>query len=51
MSSDKQVEFLGEKIIVVQEDQTLLQAYLQNGIPYFHACGGNSNAQHVELLF
>ena len=50
MSSDKQAEFLGEKIIVVQEDQTLLQASLQNGIPHFHACGGNAKSSTCRIV-
>jgi len=52
MSKDKsfEMDFLGEKSVLVQQDQTILHASLQAGIPHFHACGGNAKCSTCRIL-
>lgn len=45
-----EVEFLGEKIIVVEPGQSLLKASLSAGIPHFHACGGKAKCSTCRVL-
>jgi adenylate cyclase len=45
-----QVEFVGEKTITVNKDQTLLEASLQAGIPHFHACGGRGKCTTCRVM-
>lgn len=45
-----QVEFVGEKLITVNKDQTLLDASLQAGIPHFHACGGKGKCTTCRIM-
>lgn len=34
------VEFIGDRSIRIREDQNILEASLEAGIPHYHACGG-----------
>ncbi|MBC3539617.1 adenylate/guanylate cyclase domain-containing protein [Rufibacter sediminis] len=45
-----QVEFKGEKTVPVAENQTLLAASLQAGIPHYHACGGKGQCTTCRVL-
>ena len=44
------IEFVGEKIVEIQEGQSILNASLQAGIPHFHACGGNAKCSTCRVL-
>ena len=44
------VEFAGEKVIEVSENQSILDASLLAGIPHFHACGGNAKCSTCRVL-
>jgi len=35
------IEFVGERVIEITHDQSILDASLSAGIPHFHVCGGN----------
>jgi adenylate cyclase len=52
MESDKihQVNFLGEKMVPISEDETILHASLKAGIPHYHACGGNAKCSTCRVL-
>jgi len=45
-----EVEFLGEKTVVVEPGQSLLKASLSAGIPHFHACGGKAKCSTCRVL-
>jgi len=45
-----EVEFLGEKTVVVAPGQSLLKASLSAGIPHFHACGGKAKCSTCRVL-
>jgi len=45
-----QVEFVGEKLISIDKEQTLLDASLQAGIPHFHACGGKGKCTTCRIM-
>jgi len=36
-----QIELLGDKVIPINEDETILVGSLNTNIPHIHACGGN----------
>ncbi|GEO03704.1 hypothetical protein AAE02nite_13680 [Adhaeribacter aerolatus] len=44
------VNFKGEKVIPVEESQTLLHASLAAGIPHYHACGGKGQCTTCRVL-
>ncbi|MDO6388613.1 adenylate/guanylate cyclase domain-containing protein [Pontibacter sp. BT731] len=44
------VNFKGEKVIPVEEGQTMLQASLAAGIPHYHACGGKGQCTTCRVL-
>ena len=44
------VEFVGEKLVEVATDQSILDASLSAGIPHFHACGGNAKCSTCRVL-
>lgn len=44
------IEFVGEKIIEINEGQSILEASLNAGIPHFHACGGNAKCSTCRIL-
>lgn len=44
------IEFLGEKTIPIDKDQTILDASLQAGIPHFHACGGKGKCTTCRII-
>ena len=48
--NDMQVEFVGERSITVNKEQTLLDASLQAGIPHFHACGGKGKCTTCRIM-
>lgn len=52
MLTDKifQVKFLGETLVPVSEDETILHASLKAGIPHYHACGGNAKCSTCRVL-
>ncbi|WP_162426626.1 adenylate/guanylate cyclase domain-containing protein [Pontibacter pudoricolor] len=45
-----QVNFKGEKVVPVEEGQTILQASLAAGIPHYHACGGKGQCTTCRVL-
>ena len=44
------VEFAGEGVIAISEEQSILDASLSAGIPHFHACGGNAKCSTCRVL-
>jgi adenylate cyclase len=44
------VEFVGEKTVTIDKDQSILQASLAAGIPHFHVCGGNAKCSTCRVL-
>jgi adenylate cyclase len=45
-----QVTLIGEKKITVSENQSILNASLEAGIPHFHACGGKAKCSTCRIL-
>ena len=45
-----QIEFVGEKVIEIARDQTVLEASLCAGIPHFHACGGKGKCTTCRII-
>jgi len=44
------IEFIADRSIMIKEDQTILEASLQAGIPHYHACGGNGECTTCRVL-
>src|SRR5450432_4428863 len=44
------VEFAGEKVVDVTNQQSILDASLSAGIPHFHECGGNAQCSTCRVL-
>lgn len=44
------ITFIGEKTVAVREDQSILSASLDAGIPHFHACGGKAKCSTCRIL-
>ena len=44
------VEFKGEKIVDITEEETILESSLKAGIPHFHECGGNAKCSTCRIL-
>jgi adenylate cyclase len=44
------INFKGEKVVPVEEGQTILQASLAAGIPHYHACGGKGQCTTCRVL-
>lgn len=44
------IEFTGERTVPVQNDQTILGAALEAGIPHFHACGGKAECSTCRII-
>lgn len=44
------IEFLNEKVIPIQDDQTILKASLEAGIPHYHACGGKARCSTCRVV-
>jgi adenylate cyclase len=44
------IELINEKIIPIADDQTILQASLEAGIPHYHACGGNARCSTCRVV-
>jgi adenylate cyclase len=45
-----EIEFLGEKKILIEENETILRASLNSGIPHFHICGGNAKCSTCRIV-
>ena len=45
-----QIEFVGERAIPINNDQTILEASLQAGITHFHACGGRGKCTTCRIM-
>lgn len=45
-----EIELLGEKIIPINEDDTILAASLNAGITHVHVCGGNRKYSTCRVL-
>ena len=45
-----EIDLINEKRILAREDQTLLAASLESGIPHLHACGGNARCSTCRVL-
>ena len=44
------IELINEKIIEIGEEQTILQASLEAGIPHYHVCGGNAGCSTCRVV-
>ncbi len=44
------IELINEKIIEIKEEQTILQASLEAGIPHYHACGGKARCSTCRVV-
>jgi len=44
------IEMINEKTFEIAEDQTILQASLEAGIPHYHACGGNAQCSTCRVI-
>ncbi len=44
------VELINEKSFEIVEDQTILQASLEAGIPHYHACGGKARCSTCRIV-
>jgi len=44
------IEFIGEKIIEIEDGQSILSASLNSGIPHFHACGGKAKCSTCRIM-
>jgi adenylate cyclase len=44
------VEFVGEKIVEITKEQSILDASLSAGILHFHVCGGNAKCSTCRIL-
>ena len=44
------IEFIGERVIAITKEQSILDASLSAGIPHFHACGGNAKCSTCRVL-
>ncbi|MEO9022698.1 MAG: adenylate/guanylate cyclase domain-containing protein [Ginsengibacter sp.] len=44
------IEFIGEKIIEINDGQTILDASLKSGIPHYHECGGMAKCSTCRVL-
>jgi len=44
------IEFVGEKVIAISDEQSILDASLSAGIPHYHVCGGNAKCSTCRVL-
>ncbi len=44
------IELINEKSFEIIEDQTILQASLEAGIPHYHACGGKARCSTCRII-
>jgi len=44
------IEFIGERVLAIAQEQSILDASLSAGIPHFHACGGNAKCSTCRVL-
>jgi adenylate cyclase len=44
------INFINEKVIPIQDDQTILEASLGAGIPHYHACGGKARCSTCRVV-
>jgi adenylate cyclase len=44
------VEFVGEEVVSISRNETILDASLAAGIPHFHVCGGNARCSTCRVL-
>ncbi len=44
------IEMINEKSFEIVEDQTILQASLEAGIPHYHACGGKARCSTCRVV-
>jgi len=44
------IEMINEKSFEIAEDQTILQASLESGIPHYHACGGKARCSTCRII-
>ena len=45
------IDLINEKSFEIVEDQTILQASLEAGIPHYHACGGKARCSTCRIVF
>jgi adenylate cyclase len=45
-----EINFVNEKVIPIQADQTILEASLEAGIPHYHACGGKARCSTCRVV-
>jgi adenylate cyclase len=45
-----ELEFVGDKTVSIQENETILHASLGAGIPHFHSCGGMAKCSTCRVL-
>ncbi len=44
------INFINEKVIQIQDDQTILEASLEAGIPHYNACGGKARCSTCRVV-
>jgi len=44
------INFINEKVIPIQDDQTILEASLEAGIPHYHVCGGKARCSTCRVI-
>jgi adenylate cyclase len=44
------IDMINEKQFEIAEDQSILQASLEAGIPHYHACGGNAQCSTCRVV-
>lgn len=44
------IEFIGDRSLIIEEGQSILNASLAAGIPHYHACGGNAKCSTCRVL-
>ncbi len=44
------INFINEKVIPIQADQTILEASLKADIPHYHACGGKARCSTCRVV-
>lgn len=45
-----ELHFIGDKTILIEEGESILEASLKAGIPHYHTCGGNARCSTCRIL-
>ncbi len=44
------IEMINDKVFKIDDDQTILEASLEAGIPHYHACGGKARCSTCRVV-